>query len=234
MSYRPLVFAHRGASHQAPENTLAAFVLAQELGADGVEFDVRRTSDGVLVVHHDPQQEEYGVLAERPFEELRAAHPEIPTLAEALDTCSGIFVNVEMKCLPWEPDADVEHRHLVHAVADTLRARAQDAIVSSFDFGAVNACRVYAPELTTAWLTSGIDVAEGAAKVSSCGHEWLNPDRISALRISPDEIEELHDRAVRLNVWTVDEPEEIRALASLGVDAIITNEPDVALDALSV
>ena len=45
MSYRPLVFAHRGASHQAPENTLAAFVLAQELGADGVELDVRRTSE---------------------------------------------------------------------------------------------------------------------------------------------------------------------------------------------
>jgi len=232
MSYRPLVFAHRGASHQAPENTLAAFVLAQELGADGVELDVRRTSDGVLVVHHDPQLEEYGVLADHSFEELRTAHPEIPTFAEALDTCSEILVNIEMKCLPWEPDSDVEHRYVVHAVADTLRARAQDSIVSSFDLGAVNACHAYAPEMTTGWLTSGIDVSEGAAKVSGCGHKWLNPDRISALRISPEEIEELHDRGVRLNVWTVDEPDEIRALATLGVDAIVTNEPDVALDVL--
>ena len=214
MADRPLVLGHRGASHARPENTLAAFARARELGADGVELDARRSADGWIVVHHDPAVIGFGLIAENGFTALRAAHPEIPTLVEALEACAGMIVNVEIKCLPWEPDADTD-RVVVRSVGEIVRGAARTAatgsefIVSSFDLGAVDASLAFAPAITTAWLTS-----------------------VSALSASPAEIADAQRSGLRVNVWTVDEPSEIATLAEVGVDAIITNVPDVALDVL--
>src|SRR5262249_37627094 len=121
MAGRPLVLGHRGASAVAPENTLAAFARARELGADGVELDVRRTADDVLLVHHDPEVDGFGVIVGSSFAELRAAHPALPTLAEALDACRGLLVNAEIKCLPWEPDPDTDG-HVARATVDAIVA----------------------------------------------------------------------------------------------------------------
>ena len=86
MAGRPLVLGHRGASAVAPENTVAAFAKARELGADGVELDVRRTADGVLVVHHDPDdRRRRRLVASSRSPSVRAARPDVPTLDEALD-----------------------------------------------------------------------------------------------------------------------------------------------------
>src|SRR3954463_6798600 len=106
MVSRPLVLAHRGASAQAPANTLEAFVLARTLGADGVELDVRKSADGVLVVHHDPDLRDAGPIVQMTLSELRAVQPDLATLEEAFDACAGLLVNAEVKCLPWEVDAD--------------------------------------------------------------------------------------------------------------------------------
>jgi len=230
---RPLVLGHRGASRREAENTLAAFTAARELGADGVELDVRRTADGVLVLHHDPARAGVGLLASQPFAGVRAAAPDIPTLAEALDACAGMLVNVEIKCLPWEPDADTADHAVVRAVADELEHRTGELIVSSFDLGAVDACRAYAPALTTALLTSGQSVAAAAQVASEHGHAWCNPDRRAALDATVDEVAAAHAAGVRVSVWTVDDPTEAQLLAAVGVDAIITNEPDVVLAVLT-
>ncbi len=236
MAGRPLVLAHRGASAARRENTLAAFAKAREFGADGVELDVRRSADMQLVVHHDPDAEGIGLLARAKFSGVRAARPDIPTLAEALDACAGMIVNVEIKCLPWEPDADAGDREVVRAVVQLLQ-RAEhvpltDVIVSSFDLDAVDAVRALAPELATAWLTSGQEVATAAATAAEHGHRWLNPDRAVALQTSSEDIANAQRNGVFVNVWTVDDPGEMEALASAGVDAIITNAPDVALETL--
>jgi glycerophosphoryl diester phosphodiesterase len=237
MAHRPLVLGHRGASHAEPENTLAAFAKARALGADGVELDARRTSDGWVVVHHDPHVVGFGLIVDHPYTELRAAHPEIPTLQEALDECFGMIVNVEIKCLPWEPDSDTPDRFVVRAVIELLRANASvsitDAIVSSFDLAAIDACHERAPELATAWLTSGQEISAAAPIALEHGHEWLNPDRDAALRAAPDDVAAARKSGVRVSVWTVDEPAEIATLAAVGVDAIITNVPDVAIAALA-
>jgi glycerophosphoryl diester phosphodiesterase len=229
---RPLVFAHRGASRAAPENTIAAFRRARELGADGVELDVRRTADNVLVVHHDADLDGFGLLHTQPFDALRAARPRVPTLAEALAACRGMLVNVEVKCLPWEPDADDDAHAVMRAVAAMVRADAPDAIISSFNLAAVDACRMVAPELATAWLTSGQAVVAGADVAAEHGHPWLHPDRRAAHEAAAAGMDAAHARGVRVDVWTVDEPEMIRALANAGVDAIVTNVPDVAVAAL--
>jgi glycerophosphoryl diester phosphodiesterase len=226
MPIRPLVLGHRGASRAAPENTIEAFSRAREMGADGVELDVRRTADGVLVVQHDPFEELV------PFRTLREARPAIPTLEEALAACVGMLVNVEIKCLPWEADADTPDHLVVRSTVDTIRAHEANVIVSSFHLGAVDACRTYAPDLTTAWLTHGQPLASAAATAGEHGHQWVHPDVESALASGEPGVAAAHDRGVRVDVWTVDDPDDMRALAAAGVDAIVTNVPDVALATL--
>lgn len=202
------------------------------MGADGVELDVRRTADATLIVHHDPHIEGFGLLVDHDFETIRAAHPEIPTVREALTACTGLLVNVEIKCLPWEPDPDTPNREVAHATVELIRELSNEVIISSFDLGAVDAVRAYAPEFPTAWLTAGKSVAEAAPIALVAGHQWLNPDRIQALHASPTAIADLKRQGLQLSVWTVDDPAEARMLADNGVAAIITNRPDVMLQAL--
>jgi glycerophosphoryl diester phosphodiesterase len=231
MPTRPLVLAHRGASAAEPENTLAAFDRARELGADGVELDVRRCSDGTLVVHHDPEAAGVGLLSDVRFGDLRAARPDVPTLSEALAACAGLVVNVEVKCLPWEPDADPAGIVLREAVA---LARAHDGVVvvSSFDLAAIDRARGQAPDLATGWLVHGQEIDAAAAIAAGHGHRHLHPDRASVLRDPQGAVAACREARIGCTVWTVDDPEEIVALARAGVDAVITNVPDVALAAL--
>ncbi|MET0902356.1 MAG: glycerophosphodiester phosphodiesterase family protein, partial [Acidimicrobiales bacterium] len=128
-----LVIAHRGASAQFPENTLAAFVGAVEQGADGVELDVRRTADARLAIHHDDTLGDGTVLVDAAFADLPAP---VTDLAHALDACAPLdVVNIEVK--NWPGDRDFDPTELVAgAVVDLLRERGEladgRALVSSF------------------------------------------------------------------------------------------------------
>jgi glycerophosphoryl diester phosphodiesterase len=235
------VLAHRGgACLRAPENTVEAFQVARDLGADGVEIDVRRTRDGVLVLSHDPVIDGFGLLVEHSFELLRAAVPRIPTLEEAFDALAGMIVNVEVKCFPTEPDADPE-RLVVRGVAEMVERRNlyEQVIVSSFELAAVDTARALDARIATAWLTSRLATTTTIPIAAARGHAWLHPDRATMMAASADgpavnaAVREAAAHGIRLDVWTVDEPDDIAALASAGVDAIITNVPDLALDVLS-
>jgi glycerophosphoryl diester phosphodiesterase len=232
MPSRPLVLAHRGACRQAPENTIEAFTRARELGADGIELDVRRSADGTLVVHHDAATEPVGLLAAQPFAVIREALPSIPTLTEALDACGEWFVNVEIKCSPWEPDADPEHR-VVRDAIDVVRQRDLRVVVSSFDLATIDAARAYAPEIPTGFLVHRSDLQMSATVAHRHGHVWFHPDRAAVLAAPDEAVHRAHDTGLRVAVWTVDEPDAVRVLAAAGVDAVITNVPDVALEALA-
>ena len=227
-----LILGHRGSSHRARENTLEAFALARAEGADGVELDVRRTADGVLVVHHDAHVPGVGLLGQLPFTRVREEAPFLPTLAEALTECDGMLVNVEVKCLPWEPDADHESQ-VAKAAADLIRTMGATTVMSSFHFAAIDALRTYAPEIPTGFLVHGQDLAFTRDLVKLRGHEWLHPDRGSLLATDTAAVvRACHDQNLRINVWTVDDPDEMRRLAGAGVDGIITNVPDVAVATL--
>jgi glycerophosphoryl diester phosphodiesterase len=232
MAGRPLVLGHRGASAVAPENTVAAFSKARELGADGVELDVRRTADDVLVVHHDAVITGVGAVVELTFAGVRAARPALPTLGEALEALHGMVVNAEVKCLPWEIDAD-QDGSVMRATIDALAARTGPTIVSSFYLGAVDLARAYAPDLTTAWLTHGQEVVAAANIAVDHGHQWLNPDAGSAITAGSEGIAAAHTAGVRVGVWTVDDPDDARALATAGADVIISNVPDLMIAALA-
>jgi len=231
MTRRPLVLGHRGASAVAPENTVAAFARARELGADGVELDVRRSADGVLVVHHDAEVAGAGVISQRSLAELRAVRPDLATLEEALAACRGLVVNAEVKCLPWEPDADTDGSVMRETIA-AVRGHDGMLIISSFDLDAVDRARGEAPEIPTGWLVYGQAVEPAARTAVAHGHPWLNPDGAAALEAGAAGIAAAHAAGVLVSVWTVDDPDSARALAAAGVDVIITNVPDVILAAL--
>jgi glycerophosphoryl diester phosphodiesterase len=164
----------------------------------------------------------------------------VPTLAEAFDVLAGMIVNVEIKCFPMEPDADPE-RIVVRGVVELVAQRDlyEPVIVSSFDLDAVDAVRALDPRVVTAWLTAGLPPATTIPIVADRGHTWLNPDRATMTKGSDEgpavdgAVREAAAHGVRLAVWTVDEPVDITGLAAAGVDAIITNVPDVALAVLT-
>jgi glycerophosphoryl diester phosphodiesterase len=234
MTGRPLVLAHRGASRRAPENTVEAFTLARDLGADGVELDVRRTRDGALVVSHDPAVAGAGLLIECTLAELRAAAPSVPTLDEAFDALDGLLVNVEIKGFPTEPDAD-PGRIVARGVVAMLERRAlrEHVMVSSFELDCIDVVHALDERVTTAWLTMNLPASTSLPIAKQRGHAWVNPDRASMLGAAASEtVRAAAEVGRRIDVWTVDDPDEMRALAAAGVDAIITNVPDVARAAL--
>ena len=216
------VVAHRGASRAERENTLRAFQRARDLGADGVELDVRRTADDVLVVHHDPRLGDGRVIIETPSAEL----PEhIPTLSDALDACAGMWVNLEIKNDETEPDFDPSEWVAEQTMALlTERGESERWLMSSFRIETIDRCRQLAPDVRTAWLTSVVpdDVVEILiAKGHIALHPWVR-------LLTKDVIDRCHAAGLAVNTWTCDDPERMRELIEWGIDGICTNVPDVA------
>jgi glycerophosphoryl diester phosphodiesterase len=229
------VLAHRGASRVAPENTLEAFAAAAAQGADGVELDVHRSSDGGLIVHHDADATGFGVLAEHPLEAIRRARPSIPTLEEALDACAGLHVNVEVKNLPGDADYDPDERvatGVIHLLQ--VRDHRDDVLVSSFNLASIDRVRELAPDVATGFLTVvGFDPIESATVAHAHGHAAVHPDVRSLVGpVAAATVAHAHELGLAVNVWTVNDTHEIQRLAAAGVDAVITDVPDQALTAL--
>ena len=238
----PLVYGHRGASAAAPENTLEAYRLAGELGADGVELDVRRSSDGALVLHHDAALPDGRVVASTPRSALPAS---VPTLAAALDACTGLVVNVEIKNISYEPDFDpacsiadevvalIAERRGSHgsaqgdAVDDEVPDEGPDhVIVSSFHLGTIDRVKALDAAVATGFLTFVDPLPAEAVRVAADrGHDAVHPHEAT---VDADVVTAAHDAGLAVNVWTVDDPDRIAALAGIGVDGIVTNAPDVA------
>lgn len=223
------VIAHRGASAVRKENTVDAFVEAGRLGADMVELDVRRTRDNVLVVHHDASLPGLGPIVELPRDALP---PWVPTLEQAIDACVGMLVNIEVKSSPLDPDFD-EDRWVAARVAEQVGERAwrDRVLVSSFDLVSVDRVRAIDDSIPTALLTLPfIDAREVAVTAWDRGHRVLHPHDLA---VTPELVEHLHARGMAVNVWTVDDPDRMRALVEMGVDGICTNVPDVLVRVLT-
>lgn len=222
------VIAHRGASAAFAENTLAAFEGARAMGADGVELDVRRTRDGMGLVHHDAALADGRLLVD-----LHAADvpDQVPHLGPALDACAGIMVNVEIKNVPIDPDFDAAQTMADLVVRTVSTAgRIDDVVVSSFGLGAIDRVHELEPRLRTAWLVVDRgDPADLIARAAAAGHHGIHP---IAPMADAAFVERAHGAGLFVNVWTVDDPDAIRRLADLGVDGVVTNVPDVALAAL--
>jgi len=225
------VLAHRGASRAEPENTLAAFARAADMGADAVELDVRRSADGHLVVHHDPRLADGRVIVRTSRVEVPT---EVPSIGPALDACLGMWVNVEIKNDPGEPDFD-QTDEIAVMVADALRCHGEPArfLVSSFRRETIDRFRSVAPEIATAWLTPGVaddDMVATFGSLRDAGHCAVHP---WFGLVTPRFVDGAHAHGLMVNVWTCDDPLKMSELRIFGVDGICTNVPDVAIATLS-
>jgi glycerophosphoryl diester phosphodiesterase len=209
------ILGHRGAPLGEVENSVAAFLAARAAGADGAELDVRAGPAGELLIHHDP---------------LPDPVPDwVPTLAEALDACRGLLVNVEVKNLPTEPDWDPTET-VARSAAALARRRGDRVIVSAFTLASIDAVREHEPEIPTGWLTlPDYDQLAAVATAASRGHAALHPHHTA---VTPELVDAAHAAGLQLNTWTVDDPTRMLALAAMGVDCLITNDPALAVATL--
>jgi glycerophosphoryl diester phosphodiesterase len=224
----PLVIAHRGASAAAQENTITAFELARELGADWVELDVRRAACGTPVVHHDADLSDGRLICDL---QATALPEHVSTLHDVLLACAPMGVDIEIKSDPDEPDYDDDHMVVDATVAVAEAVLPADRVlVSSFDMSAVNRAHDVSSHVPTGFITSddvGVEVSVGRAVAH--GHVVIKPaDALITARF----VEAAHDAGLRVFPWTIDDPHRIAALADLGVDGIITNRPDLARQVL--
>lgn len=248
----PLILGHRGASAYAPENTLAAFQLARRLGADGVELDVQLTSDRVPVVIHDDRVDRttdgHGRVCDLSVAEITRLDAgtwktedyrgePIPTLAQVFDALSDwlkpvgrtppCLINVELKTENIRTDG--LEREVANVIA---RFGIQDRVLlSSFSPLSLHRAKEINPRLRRGLLydsTMSIHLRRAWLRF------WASPQAMHPEHSMVDEryMQWARAKKLQVNTWTVDEPEEAKRLAALGVNAIITNKPDVIREAL--
>ncbi len=240
---KPLrITAHRGASHDAPENTLAALRLGFVQGADAAECDVRLTRDGHVVLLHDASaRRTSGVNASAALETLdtlRAldvgawrgaewAGEKIPTLPEALAAVPpGRRLLVEVKC----------GAEILPALARDLAATPlppASLLFMSFDFSLAVELKRRFPAIETHWIVERENTPASAlaSRARAGGLDGLNLDRHFPLDAAF--VSTLHEARLQVHVWTVDDPAAARRLAAAGVDSLTTNRPGWLRERLS-
>ena len=230
MPLMPLVYAHRGGAALRPENTIEAFDHGLSCGADGLEFDVHLSRDGVVVIHHDTTLNRTtrgrGRVADHTAAELAAL--DVPTLADVLARYPDIQLIVELK---------INSGELARRVIDLLRsAEAIDrTALGCFSSGPLRTARAYEPAIRTgaareetrlALYRSWVGWPLGATPY----REFQVPERSGFTKIiSPRFIEHAHKWQLLVKVWTVNDPGDMRRLIDWGVDALITDRPDLAV-----
>lgn len=241
MSEFPRIFAHRGASGSAPENTMAAFVKAYDHGARWFEFDVDIMGDGTLLVMHDDTLDRTtngtGSYANLGFADLRKLDAgawfsptyrfeRVPECASVIEFANAHHMGMNLEIKPNMVSEEVRQQ-LVESVAVATDAVADKSrfIVSSFDGRLLFALKELRPTLDFAWLVDP-DVPQthwsnGAVKL---GAKAVHPGIEGLTR---DEVQELRDLGFDVNVWTVNDVKQARELTSWGVTGIFTDHPEL-------
>lgn len=214
---------HRGAPAYAPENTLLSFDCARRLGADGVEFDLRRTKDRRLIVMHDESLDRTtngkGLVADTFYEDIRnldaGCGEKVPTIEEALD-----FIDASMGC-----NIELKGNGTAVLLAQIIRRYAywgpDELLVSSFNLEELEIFHQELPEVRI-----GLLIDERKNWLPNCrglGAYSVHPNRSL---VDKEFVSKAHANNLTVLVWTVDTPEEIKEMNYLGVDGIISNYPD--------
>ena len=232
------MLGHRGARHAAPENTLAAFELSRQEGADGIELDVRLDGSGQVIVLHDPllsrvtrgaDTRHAEDISSRELSRLDVGNGErVPTLAEVLSWARqhGQKVNIELK-------HDVRRTVLLlHQVERVITRQALPPVLfSSFHPYFVWWLARRLPELPRAWLVHKQQhILKYAPGLGQLGANALHPEHVLASSARVARLKQAH---FLVNTWTVNEPARARELSRIGVDAIISDVPGKILAELA-
>jgi len=237
---QPIILAHRGASAHAPENTLAAFELALAQGADGIELDVKLSADGHVVVIHDPTVDRttsaHGRVKDLSLAELRALNAgsffssnfsteKIPMLEEVFETFGKrIFINVELT------NYNTPRDHLVESVCMLVKKfnLQKHVMFSSFYGSNLSKAYSYLPDVPCGLLAFGGLLGAWARSFGfafgkyAALHPYLKD-------VTPQQVQRVHRLKRRVHVWAVNTEEDMRRLFGWGVDAIFTDDPQLAI-----
>jgi len=212
------VLAHRGAASHFTENTVAAFAAARRIGADGVELDVRRSADGALVVHHDAEIRGAGPVTAIRARDLPAW---VPHLSEALEACQGMVVNVEIK----SDGGEALPRSTAAALAEL--GWTDRVVVSSFDAACIETVRRADSRLRVGWLVGWtVDAPASLLQAVQRDYQGIHP---FVTLVNGPLVTQAHAFGLAVRVWTVNSPDDLRAMVGLGVDAVVTDRPEEAL-----
>lgn len=241
---KPLIIAHRGSSTHAPENTLAAFTLAADQGADAIELDVTLSRDGQIVVIHDDTLERttngHGRVDQLPYAEIaqydagakfnaKYAGERVPLLSQVFEAVGQrLLINVEIK------STTIKTTGLEAKVIDLIRQHGliERVIVSSFNPLALIKVKRAEPRLACGLLYSPDEPIY-------LSRAWLAPlipnleaRHPQANTVTPEVVKQIHARGQKINVWTVLAASEVKALTAAGVDGLIGNDPVMMRNAL--
>lgn len=241
-----MIYAHRGASFELPENTLESFALALELGADAIETDAHLTKDGRVVLSHDPSGDRAAgvarAIATTDYAEVRSwdvgarftprragvfsarVRYQMPTLEEALEAFPEITFNVDAKQLV--PD-------MIPSLVRTIRAQKAEARVRIASFSTKNLLRTralgYAGEtgLSPSEVARIMFVPRMALKwMRPQGHAAQVPRRAYGVQFASQRaIDRFHIVGLRVDFWTIDDPAEAQRLFAMGADGVMTDDP---------
>jgi len=241
---QPVIFAHRGASAHAPENTLAAFELALAQNADAIELDAKLSADGRAIVIHDLTLQRTtgrpGWVKDLSFTDLRSLDAgsffsekyrgeRIPTLEEVFEAFGNrTFINVELT------NYNTPRDQLVETVCLLVKKFGLEkrVLFSSFFPSNLSKARAYLPEVPRALLAFNGWLGAWARSFGfNFGHyQALHPNLNN---VTSQQVQRVHRLQRRIHVWTVDAAEDMRRLFQSGVDGIFTNDPQLAVQVRS-
>ena len=237
---QPIIFAHRGASAYAPENTIAAFELALAQNADAIELDAKLSADGHAIVIHDPAVDRttgvHSRVKDLPLRELQSLdagsffsekfHGEkIPTLEEVFEAVGKrTFINVELT------NYNTPHDQLVETVCMLVKkfGLQKRVMFSSFFASNLSRARAYLPDVPRGLLTFRGLLGAWARSFGFAfgGYQALHPYFTD---VTPQQVQRVHRLNRRIHVWTVNAEDDMRRLFYWGVDAIFTDDPQLAV-----
>jgi glycerophosphoryl diester phosphodiesterase len=226
------IYAHRGASADFPELTLAAYEGAVAQGADGFECDLRLTKDEVPVLWHNASMLERagnpGLIAEMTFAQVSRAYPQILTLSEFLNFAvsqkKGVLLETKHPVISGNRIEEI----IAETLAETSGISSIDVSVMSFSWFAIEKMKRVDPSIQTTFLMHK-HTGWLQAKLSSAAA--IGPG-INELREEPIRAKRIKDLGRSLHVWTVNEDSDIKLCAKVGVDILITNKPAHAREVL--
>jgi glycerophosphoryl diester phosphodiesterase len=228
---KPWNIAHRGGAKLNPENTMAAFQKAIDLGCDGFELDIHFSRDTDLVVIHDDTLDRTshrpGVVHDMTLAELQAADASIPSLRETLRAARGhCKVLVEIKHPAKGPRYDGLEAVLLKQLGEEKML--DQVVVISFERQSLKILRELDAQLQTGLLVGGVTDVAAAQKEVGCN--WIAPHHGVVDR---DYVEKAHALGLRVNTWTVNEEADMRRLLAAGCDSITSDRPDLLKRVLS-
>ena len=221
-------YAHRGASADFPEHTMAAYRGAIEQGALGFECDIRVTKDEVLVLWHDANMKKEAknasIIANSTYAEIKQIYPSAMTLNELLDLAIENKKSLALETKHPVPTGNRVEELVIaelHKRKEAIKKSGIDVVIMSFSWFAIEKIKKMDPTIKTVMLLG--DIANKITRRFTSA-QVIGPS-VEMIKKSPELVTEIKKSGKELYVWTVDSTEDLQYCASVGVDIVMTNRP---------